>query len=233
MGKHNIWSGNKDWPLGAALTNCTCLAHKKGNIKNQYPVVFQGVTWEDAEQAYISLSRRCRDDVDRDRLMVDIIAAKLKQHPQLKTLVDRYGGVAFLERCEHTTYAQSERFRKWEGVGRESRFLRNLIAAYEAVDRQDSEATMKPQPYSTLTPQQRRELREQYVAAQRGICLYCNVPLSSQPPQRIVDYPVDWSLFPVGFLDHPIHLQHCHKTDMTEGAVHAVCNAVMWVRDGR
>jgi hypothetical protein len=90
------------------LTNCTCLAHKKGNIKNQYPVVFQGVTGEDAEQAYMSLSRRCRDDADRDRLMVDIIATKLKQHPQLKTLVDRYGGVAFLERCEHTTYAQSE-----------------------------------------------------------------------------------------------------------------------------
>lgn len=56
----------------------------------------------------MSLSRRCRDDADRDRLMVDIIATKLKQYPQLKTLVDRYGGVAFLERCEHTTYAQSE-----------------------------------------------------------------------------------------------------------------------------
>lgn len=94
-------------------------------------------------------------------------------------------------------------------------------------------SSVKQQPYSTLTPQQRRELREQYIAAQRGICLYCNVPLSSQPPQRIVDYPVDWSLFPVGFLNHPVHLQHCHKTDMTEGAVHAMCNAVMWVRDGR
>lgn len=44
---------------------------------------------------------------------------------------------------------------------------------------------------------------------------------------------VDWSLFPVGFLNSPIHLQHCHKTDMTEGAVHAMCNAVMWVYEGR
>lgn len=231
MGKYNIWSGNKDWPLGAALTNCTCLAHKKGNIKNQYPVSFQGVMWEDAEQAYISLSRRCRDDGARDKLMVNIITAKLRQHPQLKTLVDRYGGVAFLEQCEHITYAQSERFRKWEGVGRESRFLRNLIAAYlvavvEAVP-------VTPQRYSLLTPSQRRQLRDDYVTAQRGICLYCNVPLSSQPPQRIVDYPVDWTLFPSGFLNHPIHLQHCHKTDMTEGAVHAVCNAVMWVKEGR
>ncbi|TXH50325.1 MAG: hypothetical protein E6Q97_20650 [Desulfurellales bacterium] len=231
MGKYNIWSGNKDWPLGAALTNCTCLAHKKGNIKNQYPVSFQGVIWEDAEQAYISLSRRCRDYGARDKLMVNIIAAKLKQHPQLKTLVDRYGGIAFLERCEHTTYAQSERFRKWEGVGRESRFIRNLIAAYlvavvEAVP-------LTPQRYSLLSPPQRRQLRGDYAAAQRGICLYCNVPLTTQPPRRIVDYPVDWSLFPAVFLNHPVHLQHCHKTDMTEGAVHAVCNAVMWVLEGR
>jgi hypothetical protein len=92
---------------------------------------------------------------------------------------------------------------------------------------------MQPRRYSLLTPQQRRELRERYVAAQRGICLYCNVPLSAQPPRRIADYPVDWTLFPAGFLNHPIHLQHCHKTDMTEGAVHAMCNAVMWVLEGR
>ena len=92
---------------------------------------------------------------------------------------------------------------------------------------------MKPQRYSSLTPQQRRELRERYVAAQRGICRYCNVPLTTQTPQRIVDYPVDWSLFPAVFLNHPVHLQHCHKTDMTEGAVHAMCNAVMWVLEGR
>ena len=94
-------------------------------------------------------------------------------------------------------------------------------------------STLVPQQYSLLSPPQRRQLRDDYVTAQHGICLYCNVPLSSQPPQRIVDYPVDWTLFPSGFLNHPIHLQHCHKTDMTEGAVHAVCNAVMWVKEGR
>lgn len=94
-------------------------------------------------------------------------------------------------------------------------------------------STLTPQRYSLLSPPQRRQLRDDYVTAQRGICLYCNVPLSLQPPRRIVDYPVDWSLFPVGFLNHPVHLQHCHKTDMTEGAVHAMCNAVMWVREGR
>ena len=34
-------------------------------------------------------------------------------------------------------------------------------------------------------------------------------------------------------LAHPIHLQHNHSTDMTEGAVHAYCNCVLWQYEGR
>jgi hypothetical protein len=63
--------------------------------------------------------------------MVDIIAAKLRQHPRLGEAVKRRSGVSFLERCEHFTGARSESFRAWEGFGRESRFIRNLIAGYE------------------------------------------------------------------------------------------------------
>jgi hypothetical protein len=40
-------------------------------------------------------------------------------------------------------------------------------------------------------------------------------------------------LFPPNFLKYPVHLQHNHDTDMTEGAVHARCNAVMWQYHGR
>ena len=40
-------------------------------------------------------------------------------------------------------------------------------------------------------------------------------------------------LFPAFFLSHPIHLQHNHETNMTEGAVHARCNAVLWQYEGR
>lgn len=91
----------------------------------------------------------------------------------------------------------------------------------------------KPQRYSQLTHLQRRELREAYIVAQKGKCMYCNERLDKSPPGRIMQLVVDWSLFPVGFLSSPIHLQHCHKTDMTEGAVHAMCNAVMWVYERR
>lgn len=63
--------------------------------------------------------------------------------------------------------------------------------------------------------------------------MYCNEKLDKDPLGRIIQFKIDWSLFPVGFLSYPVHLQHCHKTDMTEGAVHAMCNAVMWVYERR
>lgn len=44
---------------------------------------------------------------------------------------------------------------------------------------------------------------------------------------------INMRMFPKGFFNHPVHLQHCHKTDMTEGAVHAQCNAIMWQYEGR
>lgn len=76
-------------------------------------------------------------------------------------------------------------------------------------------------------------VREQYVEEQNGMCMYCHTPLRLSPPSEITDKSIDWGLFPPNFLDYPIHLQHDHRTGMTEGAVHAYCNAVMWVYDGR
>ena len=81
--------------------------------------------------------------------------------------------------------------------------------------------------------QQRRLLREAYVNAQNGLCMYCGQPLSGQPPKQITDKPINWSLFPKNFLAHPVHLQHNHQTGFTEGAVHAYCNAVLWQYEGK
>ncbi len=95
---------------------------------------------------------------------------------------------------------------------------------------------MKPsvetKEYSKLTPSERRELRLAYISAQNNKCFYCGESLSEEPPKRITDKPIKWSLFPDNFLKYPIHLQHNHQTDMTEGAVHAYCNAVMWQYEG-
>jgi hypothetical protein len=89
---------------------------------------------------------------------------------------------------------------------------------------------MKPTAYSGLSPKGRRAVREAYVKEQGGRCFYCDLQLTGEPADKP---PIDWSWFPDNFLKYPIHLQHDHETDMTEGAVHAYCNAVMWQYEGR
>ena len=93
--------------------------------------------------------------------------------------------------------------------------------------------SITPKKYSQISSKQRRQLREAYIEAQDNKCYWCGESLSEKPPERITKLSIKWSLFPTHFLKYPIHLQHCHKTDMTEGAVHAYCNAVMWQYHGR
>lgn len=95
------------------------------------------------------------------------------------------------------------------------------------------ESIKLPTRYSKLAGYQRRKVREQYIKLQNGKCMFCNSPLSRDPPEGILANPIHLSLYPPGFLDNPIHLQHDHNTDMTEGAVHAYCNAVLWEYEKR
>ena len=90
-----------------------------------------------------------------------------------------------------------------------------------------------PVLYSRADPKQRRAVREQYVREQGGLCYWCKQPLSGPAPKHITSKKINWRLFPPGFLKHPVHLQHDHSSDLTEGAVHAICNAYMWQYLGR
>ena len=85
-----------------------------------------------------------------------------------------------------------------------------------------------PIDYTELEPQERREVREQYIKEQKGLCAYCGESLENEAPKKVTNKKIDWSLFPHNFLKYPIHLQHDHDTGMTEGAVHNYCNAVLW-----
>lgn len=80
---------------------------------------------------------------------------------------------------------------------------------------------------------EKAKVREQYVIEQNNKCYYCNESLSEPPPKRITDKKIKLSLFPPNMLKHPVHLQHNHETNMTEGAVHAYCNCVLWQYEGR
>jgi hypothetical protein len=74
----------------------------------------------------------------------------------------------------------------------------------------------------------RKAAREQYIVQQGEKCCHCGGLLSVKPPQKILKQKINMRVFPPGFLDHPIHLHHDHKTGMTIGAVHAYCNGVLW-----
>lgn len=90
-----------------------------------------------------------------------------------------------------------------------------------------------PTHYSVLTPEERKAVRERYIQLQKGKCMYCQESITGPPPLRITSKTINWERFPPNFLKYPIHLQHNHNTDLTEGAVHAYCNAVMWQYEGR
>lgn len=90
-----------------------------------------------------------------------------------------------------------------------------------------------PVKYDSLDWRQKKAVREEYVKLQGGACMFCKEALTSQPPKSVLDKRINWKLFPPNFLKHPVHLQHCHKTGLTEGAVHAYCNAVLWQYYGR
>lgn len=87
---------------------------------------------------------------------------------------------------------------------------------------------MEPQHYPSMTPYQRRRVREAYVKAQNNLCWYCHTPLTGPPHHEALSRPLNMALFPPGFLDYPIHLHHDHDTGFTVGATHSYCNGVLF-----
>jgi hypothetical protein len=85
-----------------------------------------------------------------------------------------------------------------------------------------------PVDYTKLKPYEKRGVRLAYIAAQDNKCWHCKGDLDEEPPQEVLDKHIRLDVFPPGFLKNPIHLHHDHNTDMTIGAVHAYCNAVLW-----
>lgn len=79
----------------------------------------------------------------------------------------------------------------------------------------------------------RKQAREQYYTEQGGKCWFCGEDLSGAPREDILRKPINYKLFPKSMFDYPVHLHHDHKTQLTIGAVHAKCNAVLWQYYGK
>lgn len=90
-----------------------------------------------------------------------------------------------------------------------------------------------PVYYPSATPQKRRLIRNLYVSRQNGLCCHCRASLEGEPSVEMQVKKIDQSLFPPGFFRWPVHLHHDHKTGMTIGAVHSLCNAILWQYHGK
>jgi hypothetical protein len=89
-----------------------------------------------------------------------------------------------------------------------------------------------PVNYDKISSAQRRLVREEYVRLQEGKCCHCGQPLDGKASKEMIGKRIDRTLFPPNFFKGPVHLHHAHDTGMTIGAVHAVCNAVLWQYHG-
>jgi len=137
-----ISSGVKGF--GAVLTNPTELAKKKGNLTKSYPVIFEGKTYKDAEEAYqknkSNYTVKGRGPGSTYELMIKILKAKLEQHPDITNEITKQGGFKWLLAARHQPTNKNS---VWE-TGGQNWFVLSLNDAYQEV------LTAKPKvPVST------------------------------------------------------------------------------------
>jgi hypothetical protein len=106
--------------------------------------------------------------------------------------------------------------------------LEELSAALTDLINPDGVAITIPCVYHDTSIEVRRIVREEYMRRQKNMCLFCASPLTGPPGYQAMRVSVSVFLFPAGFFNNPIHLHHNHKDGMTLGAVHALCNAILW-----
>lgn len=90
-----------------------------------------------------------------------------------------------------------------------------------------------PARYDDLSWQEKREVREEYMRRQNGLCWYCDKSLSGSPAEWVLAKVIDRKLFPQGFFKYPVHLHHNKRSGLTIGAVHSLCNAVSFQYEER
>lgn len=135
-------------PLAAALSMATNNALYRKNIDRDYPVSFggnperqpnrnlkvekyfklkpSGEPFTSAEDAYQHFASGLNNN-QKYELMVDILTAKLEQHPDLVKGIAERGGTKWLAKC---SYRDPNQDSFWAGQGNNSGFIKALARAY-------------------------------------------------------------------------------------------------------
>ncbi|NBP14005.1 hypothetical protein EBU95_06320 [bacterium] len=137
--------------LAAALTNPTELAKSKGNLTQSYPIEFNGKTYKDVEAAYQALkdkseaqTKPTKENSKNYKLMVDLITAKLQQHPRLVSEITKQGGSAWIL---SSTHQPTKANTVWE-TGGQNWFIESLNDAYLS-----TQPTVQPVGEITISPE--------------------------------------------------------------------------------
>ncbi|OKH47669.1 hypothetical protein NIES2101_23410, partial [Calothrix sp. HK-06] len=134
--------------IGTVLDNATDLAKKLGNLTSNYEISIngnpeasfgkygrethdfkpEGAPYKSAEHAY-EHQKQTNPASDPYKLMVEVLQAKLEQHPRITATITKLGGIEYLEKAKVTNQDDKQ----WEGFGKESKFIRALSEAYTNV----------------------------------------------------------------------------------------------------
>ncbi|MHC0067287.1 hypothetical protein ACWATR_30990 [Nostoc sp. UIC 10890] len=187
----NISPDSKDG-LGVALSLATALAKEQGKLQNNYQVSVnnnpeapagqygvenhvqkpEGVAYASAEHAF-NHQKQLHPSADEYKLMVEVLQAKLEQHPRLTEAIAKRGGSEWLENCtaiattggtptdsslksgnpptrlSSTTHCLTNitnaQDKQWEGKGKESAFIQALSEAYMNVVEKSQQTTVQTQ----------------------------------------------------------------------------------------
>ena len=141
----------------------SALARKLTNIGNNLSVEYKGTVFRNAEHAYQTWKSGEFDEsafkstafkpvgtkkVNKEtnyQTMVEILTAKLQQHPELIEDITQKGGVAYLTKSTHNVTGD----KYWESSG-QNKFIEALIDAYTIVSLQDRGTQISSNPQDII-----------------------------------------------------------------------------------
>ncbi|MCL2931942.1 MAG: hypothetical protein MGG11_06560 [Trichodesmium sp. MAG_R03] len=125
--------------IGGALSINDVAARKTGKIKKEYPVNFNGksyegaiVLWKDSEAMATVVDPEDEllfwgsDSWKQDEWMTAVLKAKFLSNPDLLKSVKDRGGKDWLYTCNHVTDEENY----WTGLGKNSIYIECLVKAY-------------------------------------------------------------------------------------------------------